>query len=579
MKPKDDNVARQMKSLADPKTFDQIKEACVHEVKVLFLVHSTFEPLVDLLRASLSLDRIWLTADIGPYGCFDLCEVCRQLSDNSSFDYIYINVSSLSICFEEVEQELKRWQQLWNEAHEQFGCRIIQETFLNELAIGDKNSRIRDANGNGTRIARLNLALGASAPDWVLFNDVAALAADFGRSNWIDYRLYDFAKMPASAAGQRITAESARSIIAADFGLMKKCIVLDLDNTLWGGVVGEEGIRGIHVGQDDPKGEPYYRFQVMLSELASRGILLAICSKNDHDVAFDAFCNKEGMVLTKDHISAFYANWDSKTHNIMRIAEELNILLASMVFFDDSPLERELVKNTLPEVVVVETSGMPSNYASELSKTFLFESNRLTADDLSRTRMYREEQQRKTLFNDRKINRWDVVKSLKIEVTIELLTEHNERVLQLINKTNQFNLNGLRLSEREYYEHFQDENIDLVAVRASDRYGDYGIISGLLLKKNEAERNIEVLSWVLSCRVFERYIEEAITTELAKKYASEGYVNLSFNYIETPKNKRVKNFFRDCGMTESSGVQPNKQWLASLSNLSDLVTPYVAKII
>ncbi len=246
-----------------------------------------------------------------------------------------------------IEAEVSRWTSLWRVAHDRLGCQILQNNFDAPAWRVLANLEARQPGGFGRFVSLVNLALQDAALAHVTIHDVDHLAASSGRWEWGNARFYHMAKLPCSPDHLVDYAHSLASLILAQSGLAKKCLVLDLDDTLWGGVIGDDGLAGIRLGQGDPEGEAFVAFQQYVRELGRRGVILAVCSKNSDTVAREVFEGHPGMVLGLDDISCFVANWDDKATNLGRIAQELNVSIDSLVFVDDSPAEREIVSPTV----------------------------------------------------------------------------------------------------------------------------------------------------------------------------------------------------------------------------------------
>ncbi len=278
-----------------------------------------------------------------------------------------------------VETELAQWSSLWQTAHQRLGCQIIQNNFDRPAWRQLNNHESRHPGGFGRFINLVNQALADRAPPYVVIHDLDDLSAAAGRNLWGDERLYHHAKMPCPPQHLVDYGFSVASLLAAQMGLTKKCLVLDLDNTLWGGVIGDDGMGGIRLGQGDGEGEAFLAFQHYAKALKQRGILLAVCSKNSEHVAKEVFENHPEMVLRLDDISCFMANWNDKAANLREIARSLNIGLNSLVLVDDNPAERALVRQLAPEVAVPELSVDPADFIQAIEQHRYFQITSLGA--------------------------------------------------------------------------------------------------------------------------------------------------------------------------------------------------------
>lgn len=319
----------------------------------------------------------------------------------------------------------------------------------------------------------------------------------------------------------------------------KKCIVLDLDNTLWGGIIGEDGINGIKLGPT-VEGRCFSEFQQMLLSLFKRGIILAVNSKNNPEDALNVIRNHPYMVLREKHFANIKINWNNKASNIAEIATELNIGTDSLVFFDDDPANRQLVRELLPEVEVPEMPEDPAFYPSILQNMVCFNTLALTEEDYNKGEMYYSEKQRKTL-EDTSFSHEDFVKSLDLELKISSnLTADLPRVSQLTLKTNQFNMTTFRYTEEEIKEIMQTGGT-VYSVRAKDKFGDYGIIGTAIVKDTLDTRHID--TFLLSCRIIGRSVEDALFIALVRDAAEKGIKKITAEFIPTAKNAPAKDFF------------------------------------
>jgi len=335
------------------------------------------------------------------------------------------------------------------------------------------------------------------------------------------------------------------SFIRSTFIPSKKVIVVDLDNTLWGGVVGDIGYENLLLGGHDAKGEAFNDFQSALKSFLNKGIILAIASKNEESVALKAIENHPGMVLRKNDFSAWRINWDDKAKNILEISQELNIGLDSIVFLDDNPFERERVKSVLPEVFVPELPKDPMLYKRFLLQLDCFNSTSISDEDRKRTEFYRVEKQRKDHKNGfTDLEEW--LKSIGIKVTCEELTSDNlQRVLQLLNKTNQMNLLTNRYVEKDLLERMSNQNQWTFAFSVKDNFGDAGL-TGVLGLKMENE-TLVITDFVLSCRVIGRKIEETMLSVAVKFAKDNKFQHVEAKYVITDKNKPCFDFFLNSG--------------------------------
>ena len=342
-------------------------------------------------------------------------------------------------------------------------------------------------------------------------------------------------------------AESVLGVLRCQKGRFKKCVVLDLDNTLWGGIIGDDGIEGIQVGSLGI-GKAFTRLQKWLRELARRGIILAVCSKNDEDVAREAFLKHPEMVLRMDDISVFIANWESKADNIARIRQILNIGYDSIVFLDDNPAEREIVRRHLPEVTVPELPEDPAYYLPFLISQNLFETASHSRTDADRTRQYQEESRRQQLAQS-VTDMDEFLESLHMQAKVNSFEEHDvERISQLTLRSNQFNLRTVRYGVAEIKRIMQDPSYETFSVELADRFGNYGLISLAIVKATDDGKAF-IDTWIMSCRVLKRTVEHLLFNHMTERLRRRGVGILVGEYIPTEKNRLVTDLLPRLGFT------------------------------
>ncbi len=341
-------------------------------------------------------------------------------------------------------------------------------------------------------------------------------------------------------------------IILAQNGVFKKCLILDLDNTMWGGIIGDDGIENIQIGNLGI-GKAFTNFQLWVKELKERGIILAICSKNYENVAKNVFINHPEMKIKLDDISVFVANWENKADNIKYIQNVLNIGFDSMVFIDDNKFERELVKNNVPEITVPDLPIDPAEYVEYLKTLNLFETNSFVKNDTKRTKQYQAESERKKIAQ-KFSSETDFLKELEMEATIEPFNDFNlPRIAQLIQRSNQFNLRTKRYSEQELKSFQQSKDYACFSLSLKDKYGDYGLVSIIILKINTDSLFID--TWVMSCRVLKRDVEKFIINYMVNLAKNKPNIkSIIGEYIPTPKNALVKNLYKELGFKANSNL-------------------------
>jgi len=384
----------------------------------------------------------------------------------------------------------------------------------------------------------------AGTPDLLL--DVAGLAESVGLAGWHDPTLWNMAKLPFASQFVPLYAEHVCRLIAASRGKSRRCLILDLDNTIWHGVIGDDGLEGIVIGQGDPTGEAHSTVQQTALMLRDRGIVLAVSSKNNDDVARLPFRNHPEMLLRENHIAVFQANWNDKATNITAIANELSLGLESMVFLDDNPAERGLVRRILPEVAVPELPDDPALYARILLAAGYFEATTFSAEDRKRSDMYQHNAARVSL--QKQAGDMDAyLASLGMVITFQPFDETGRsRIAQLINKSNQFNLTTRRYTEAEVRDAEHDPASLTLQVRLADTFGDNGMISVVICRATDPA-TWEVDTWLMSCRVLGRKVEQAVLAELVAAARARGIGRIVGVYRPTPRNQLVKDHYAKLG--------------------------------
>lgn len=393
----------------------------------------------------------------------------------------------------------------------------------------------------------------------VFMYDLNSFVTYYGEKNVFDYKKYFTGDIQISFDHIPFLANQLMGFVKAILGLNKKCIVLDLDNTLWGGVVGEDGFEGIKLG-DDAIGKTFVEFQKTLLGLYERGILLAINSKNNFDDAIRVIKDHPNMILREEHFASMKINWNDKVSNMKEIAAELNIGMDSFVFFDDDPVNQEFVRTNLPEVLTVDLPNDPAQFTTILKEINDFNVLNITEEDKKRGQMYL--QQRKiTELQKTSQNIDDFLKQLNINVIIKKADEFTiPRISQLTLKTNQFNLTTKRYQEEDIRKFSQDNKKLVGCARVTDKFGDNGITGAFIINKdNNIEWSID--TFLLSCRVMGRGVENGILDHIIKIAKNEGIQKIRGWYMPTTKNKPSENFLHDYGFNKDGD-----SWVLQINN-------------
>ncbi|MCW3077774.1 MAG: hypothetical protein JWO32_2383 [Bacteroidetes bacterium] len=374
--------------------------------------------------------------------------------------------------------------------------------------------------------------------------DLCLINAQYGKNFIFDSKVYYTSDMVLSIDVIPVIAKNITDIVSAVSGKFKKCLILDLDNTMWGGIIGDDGIENIHIG-DLGIGKVFTEFQTWIRQLKERGIILAVCSKNNEDTAREPFQKHPDMVLKLEDIAVFVANWDNKADNIKYIQSILNIGFDSMVFLDDNPVEREMVRTHVPQVLVPELPEDPSLYLEHLQKLNLFETASFSAEDTQRTRQYQQEAGR-AILQKSFTNEDDFLTNLKMVSDVKPFNKFNfPRVAQLSQRSNQFNLRTVRYTDADIEKLSSSDDYMTFSFTLTDKFGDNGLIAVVILKKETDSLFID--TWLMSCRVLKRGMENFTLNTLVNYARKNGFKKLIGEYIPTSKNTMVKDHYKDLG--------------------------------
>ena len=448
----------------------------------------------------------------------------------------------------EIERVVAEHVALWQELTRRCRTHVVQHAY--DIPVVESAGTLAGRRSDGRRqiIRRLNLALCDAAPPSVTVLDTEHVIASVGHAVWYDAAMWHRARQYPAGRALPALAEEQLAHVRAITGLSKKVAVCDLDNTLWHGVIGEDGLHGIAVGDSSPEGEAHTALQRYLKELRARGVLLAVCSKNNPDDARLPFLEHPGMVLRLDDFAAFEANWDDKATNLRRIAAALSLGLDSLVMLDDNPLEREWIREELPEVTVVELGRSPSTYVRELDAGRYFEVQAVSAEDERRPELYQRERQRQALKSQTG-SLAEFLANLAMEGEVAPISPSNiGRVTQLVNKTNQFNLTTRRYTEAQLAARAAEPGGWSGVFTLADRFGDHGIV-GVMLCVATGQDEWEIDSWLLSCRVLGRDLERFMLDRAADAARDQGISRLIGVYVPTARNQLVADLFSRLGFS------------------------------
>ncbi|WP_233707404.1 HAD-IIIC family phosphatase [Helicobacter bizzozeronii] len=471
-----------------------------------------------------------------------------------------------------VQQEMGKLEIMLISLKTRYSCAIIINNF--DLPLHRSLGNLDNLEGKTHFINALNTALVKLVKEHpsVYVQDLLHLSAQVGLSSWFDPNLYYRAKYAMSYEGLACVALNLNKMICAIFGLSKKVLILDMDNTLYGGVIADDGLAGLVLGSESAIAESYRAFQRYILELKERGVLLAICSKNTHENALLALSH-ENMLLKPADFACIKANFEPKDRNIEQIAKELNLGLDSFVFVDDNPAERALVSAQLPSVAVPDI-GQPEEYIARLDEAGYFEPISLSKEDLARAAQYQANAQRQNA-QQQFSSYGEFLQSLEMHATIAPFNPHIfERLTQLINKTNQFNCTTKRCTLAQVQEWAQSPKYITLYGQLVDKFGDNGIVA---ISVGRIEREICHLEiWLMSCRVLKRDLEFAMLNVLVKRAKDLGVKTLKGYYYPTPKNAMVAQLYTSFGFTLESQTESQSVFNLDLEKHTD--KPHYIKV-
>lgn len=441
------------------------------------------------------------------------------------------------------EAEAARWEGLWTLLAERAKCSVVMNNFAAPAARPWGNLEGAQAEQGLGRLRRLNALLAERARGGVLILDAEHLSGVVGKELWHDARFWHHSRQAMSFEALARYAAEAAALVAALAGRSKKVLVTDLDNTLWGGIVGEDGAAGLRL--DGPEGEPFVEFQKYLKGLKERGVLLAVASKNDPDAAREPFKTRPEMAVKLEDFSAFEAGWGPKSDALKRIAAKLNVGVDALAFVDDTAIEREAMRSFLPEVAVVDLPEDPSDYVRALDSARLFEPASVSAEDAARAAHFAAEAAREA-HKSAAADLPTFLKGLSMRAEVGPFVDL-ERVVQLYNKTNQFNLTTRRVTEAQVRAWLADPAVFTLQARLSDRHGDYGLVACLSARERAGDLVVE--DWLMSCRVLGRGLEALCFNRLLAEARRRGLTTLVGRFEPTAKNGLVKDLYPSLGFS------------------------------
>jgi len=556
-------------------------------MRLAILASSTVDHLLPAIRVAGLRRRLLIDVQSGGYGQYrqDLLDPTSALHQFAPQAVLFsltakeaISAIPLTATAAEVEETIagliEELRSFWRKAREICSGVILQQTFLDvtEPLFGSFDRFVPGAPARV--VARLNDRLcEAAAQDGVLLLDVARASERDGIDAWFEAGRWLQGKLEIAPQAAPVYGDMVARILAAQRGLSKKCLVLDLDNTLWGGVIGDDGIEGIVLGEGSAAGEAHLALQHYAKRLKERGVILAVCSKNDPGIAEAVFHDHPEMVLRRSDIAAFLANWDDKAKNLKAIATRLNIGIDSLVFVDDNPVERARVRQSLPMVAVPELPEDAAHYVRCLADAGYFEAVSFTLEDRDRAQQYAENAERDALFESAQ-SMDEFLRGLKMSVRFGPFTAVDQpRVVQLINKTNQFNTTTRRYTSEEIAILTNLHSALTLQFRLLDRIGDNGLVSAMILRPTpEDEDVLEIENWVMSCRVFGRQLEHEAMNIAVEAARQRGARALVAEYIATSKNNVISALYSSLGFAAANQTVSTSGATRWFLDLADYVT-------
>ena len=568
---KSNSVNKLWKKLADTNDDDH-NSLRLASIKVLISGTATFNHFKKDLWLACLRHNVWLdvrTADFNQTAQIAFAADPQWVEFNPDIVFLYETARNLPVRVLEgnqqaLEDQINQVMNFAKKFQENYGA----VTMFNTM-VASNNSYLSDVDlttfaSERSVIANYNLRLAevTVSSDHFIF-DLARLAESIGTLKWGNTNYWHLAKMPFDPSCTSVFCDRFASLLAAYRGKSRRLLVLDCDNTLWGGVIGDDGIDGIKIGQGSASGEAFVDIQRMALRLRERGIVLAVSSKNTEEVALKVFREHPDMLLRENHIAAFRINWIDKAANIEEIAKTLDLGLQSFVFLDDNPAERERVRKALPEVAVPEVGSNPADYPSILAQAGYFNTTFFSAEDQNRADMYVANAKRTEVMNA--LGDFDkYLKSLNMKISLRPFDSIGRpRITQLIAKSNQFNLTTMRLTNSEVESFEVNEDVYDLQIRLLDRFGDNGMVSVVMAQK--ATETWTIIMWLMSCRVLVRRVEEYVLANLAKAALAHGAKRLIGKYIPTDRNHIVVDHYKKLGFSKIETLDSGEEiWQLNL---------------
>lgn len=530
----------------------------VIEIRVAVLGGSTTDELVDQLEIfllSYGIQPSFYQSDYNKY--YEDAVFGNDVLNDFCPDIIYIHTNWHNIIsFPEatddqdvvnakIDAEFARYSQMWRSLSEKFNCTIIQNNFDRPDYRLMGNRDIWDAKGRTHMVMELNQKLYdyARGHDGFYVNDIDYLAAEFGLGKWNDQVYWHMYKYAMSLDAIPYVADSVAKIIKSIYGKNKKILVLDLDHTLWGGEVGDDGVDGIEIGCGTARGEAFLSFQEYCKKLEGLGVLLAVASKNDYNNAIAGLGHRDGILKKEDFVS-IRANWESKDQNIREIAEELSLGTDAFVFVDDNPMERDMVHQMIPEVSVCD-ADKPEEFVRKMDQRGDFEVTICSEEDGKKTQIYLQRTKAR-MQQAAFLSYGEYLNSLGMTAAIsDFKPGMVRRIAQLTNKSNQFNLTTKRCTEGDIQTMQDSGNWMCLCGRLTDKFGDHGIVA--VTAGEQVDDELHIRLWLMSCRVLKRGLEDAVMNVVMEYARKKGLTSVVGYYVPTKKNLMVRDFYKEMG--------------------------------
>ncbi len=528
-------------------------------IKTAFIGSFTIDPLIDFAVVEAAARSIELQPYVAPYGQYNQ----ELLNPQSNLYRASPQITFLIIEAEsgDIEEQVSRLEGLVDAFLKNSTGILVINTFPAcpswPLQVLPDQRRILIEKINANTIERYQ-----NNPR-IQILDLDALVTYAGCQNAFSPQMMSMARIPFSEAFLGFLARGIISHITATMGFTRKCLVLDCDGTLWGGIVGEDGIDGIQIGRDWP-GREYLEFQKTILELYEQGVILAINSKNNPADVMQVLNEHPQMLLREKHFASIVVNWDPKPHNMQTIANQINIGLDTMVFIDDNPAERQIMRQSLPQVETLEMPADPSLFARTLREMGFFARAYLTEEDKNRGKIYAEQRQRDQ-FEQSCATLEDFLKSLEMVVSIHLAEKNDiKRIAQLTQRTNQFNLTTRRYTEADIAAMAQNSTWRIYVLVLKDKFGDNGTVGLALVESQSNQWRVD--TFLMSCRVIGRQVEDALVDRICRDASDAGCINISAEYVSTAKNNLVADFWDKMGFEKQNADQKQVKYSKLLKN-------------